>query len=235
VPDSFEALAVIFFAVLPGAAFVYAMERQVGAWGIKATDRILRFIALSAALYLLLLPYGYVLFRTYILSGDLVKKGHFSWWHWLILAGHWLVLLAYFGLLPWLLGTWCAKRIKAGDERVGEMFGHQMRPPRAFDYLFQDDQSAGIVRMLVVLQDKATWVAGSFSDEEGSAPADEGRPMRAFVSGYPEEPEIYLPVRIGCDPATGALELGADGNLVTEDVGVLVSGAKIAYLEFIDG
>jgi hypothetical protein len=244
VPDSFEALAVIFFSVLPGAVFVYAVERKVGPWGVKASDRVLRFIVLSAALFLLLLPYGYVLWRSYILSNDLADKGEFSYFHWLILAGHWLVLLAAFGLLPWLLGTWLGRRIERGDERVGELFGHQMRPPRAFDYLFRDDSMYGVVRMLVLLDTGATWVAGSFSDEEPSEEeleadpslADEnGRPLRAYVSGYPEDPQIYLPVRVGCDPSTGALRFRNDGSLVTEDVGVLVSGDKIAYLEFIDG
>jgi hypothetical protein len=259
-PDSFEALAVIFFSVLPGAIFVYAVERKVGPWGVKASDRILRFIVLSAALFLVLLPYGYVLYRSYILNHDLADRGHFSTLHWLILIGHWLALLALFGLLPWLLGSWLGKRIEDGDERVGELFGHQMRPPRAFDYLFRDDAMYGVVRMLVLLPTGATWVAGSFSDEEpteeelaemaaedtANDTAEEedeedeeeeepGRPLRAYVSGYPENPEIYLPVRVGCHPATGALKFRKDGSLVTEDVGVLVSGDKIAYLEFIDG
>jgi hypothetical protein len=243
-PDSFEALAVIFFAVLPGAVFVYAVERKVGPWGVKASDRILRFVVLSAALYVLLLPYGYVLYRTYILSGDLNERGRFELLHWLILTAHWLVLLGYFGLLPWLLGTWLGRRIEAGDERVGELFGHQMRPPRAFDYLFRDDELFGVVRMLVLLPAGATWVAGSFSDEEpteaelAANPAlaeRNDRPLRAYVSGYPEDPSIYLPVRIGCDPRTGALRFGNDDNLVTEDIGILVSGDKIAYLEFLDG
>jgi hypothetical protein len=243
-PDSFEALAVIFFAVLPGAIFVYAVERKVGPWGVKASDRILRFIVLSAALFLVLLPYGYVLYRSYILNHDLADRGHFSLLHWLILVGHWLALLAALGLLPWLLGTWLGKRIESGDERVGELFGHQMRPPRAFDYLFRDDEMYGVVRMLVLLPTGATWVAGSFSDEEPteeeiaadpSLAEDTGRPLRAYVSGYPENQQIYLPVRIACDPATGALKFRNDGSLVTKDVGVLLSEDKIAYLEFIDG
>jgi hypothetical protein len=244
VPDSFEALAVIFFSVLPGAVFVYAVERKVGPWGVKASDRILRFVVLSAALYVVLLPYGYILWRTYILSGDLTDKGRFELGHWLILAAHWLILLGYFGLLPWLLGTWLGRRIERGDERVGELFGHQMRPPRAFDYLFRDDELYGVIRMLVLLPTGATWVAGSFSDEEPteaelaadpSLAEPNDRPLRAYVSGYPEEPSVYLPVRIGCNPATGALNFDSDGKLETDNIGILVSGDKIAYLEFIDG
>jgi len=228
VPDSFEALAVIFLAVLPGAIFVYAMERQVGAWGVKAADRVLRFITLSAAFYVLWLPYGYILFRSYILNHDLVDRGHWPFWHWAWLIVHYLFILAYFGLLPLWLGTRCGKQIKKGNKTVADWFGHQMEPPRAFDYLFQDDRLSGYVRMLVLLPDKASWVAGCFTDEGG------GR--RAYVSGYPEDPpDIYLPIRLECDAASGRFTRDAKGKLIAENVGVLVSGAKIAYLEFIDG
>jgi hypothetical protein len=228
VPDSFEALAVIFFAVLPGAIFVYAVERQVGAWGVKASDRVLRFVVLSAAFYVLWLPYGYILYRSYILNHDLLDRGHFPFWHWVVLTIHYVGVLAYFGVLPWVLGTICGRQIKKGNEVVGEMFGHTMRPPRAFDYLFRDDKLAGYVRMLVLLPDKASWVAGCFTDE--------GNGRRAYVSGYPENPpDIYLPIRLRCDATTGAFLRDTQGQLIADNIGVLVSGEKIAYLEFIDG
>jgi hypothetical protein len=240
VPDSFEALLVIFFAVLPGATFVYAMERQVGAWGAKAADRLLRFVILSAVLYLVLIPYGYLLYRVYILSGKLTQTDDFNSGDWLELFGHWLFLLAYFGLLPWLIGTWLGHKLKDEEEKgtegwVSWMLGQHMRPPRAFEHLFARDDLYGIVRMLIGVTDNSfTWVAGSFSDE-GPSETPQKRPRRAYVSTYPEDPEIYLPVRFRCDPTTGALEYGTDGKPVASDIGVLVNADKIAYLEFIDG
>src|SRR5436190_16874933 len=47
-PDTLEALAVTFLAVLPGAIYVWASERQTGPWGIKLSDRLLRFVGVSA-------------------------------------------------------------------------------------------------------------------------------------------------------------------------------------------
>jgi hypothetical protein len=240
VPDSFQALLVIFFAVLPGAIFVYAMERQVGAWGAKAADRVLRFVTLSAVLFLTFVPYGYGLYRGYVLSGSLVKPGRHDLGHWLLLGVHWVTLLFLFGLLPWVLGTLLGRKLKDEEEAgtdgwVSGLFGHHMRPPRAFEHLFGRDDLYGVVRMLITVTDNTyAWVAGSFSDE-GPSPFPDGRPMAAYASTYPEDPEIYLPVRFRCDPNTGELRRDRTGNLMAEEIGILVNADKIAYLEFIDG
>lgn len=217
VPDSFEALTIISFAVLPGAVFIFAMERVTGAWGVKATDRVLRFIALSAVLYVALVPYGYVLYRQYFLSHYLLDAKPFPW-------GHYVILVAYLGGVPAVLGTLAGLAIDHNVEWVGQMFGHQMRPPRAFDYVFHG-KPVGYVRMLLQL-DEPTWVAGAFTEYNG---------RRAYVAGYPEEPDIFLPVRIECDPGTGEFQLDADGDPVVTQERILVNGNQIAYLEFIDG
>jgi hypothetical protein len=219
VPDTFQALAVFTFAVLPGAMFVYALERQTGAWGIKAADRVLRFLALSAVLYVLLVPFGYVLFRRYVLSGHLATAKPFPW-------GPYLALVGYLGALPWLLGTLLGRAIEAGNERIARMFGHQVAAPRAFDYLFNGEPT-GYVRILLKDVDPPQWIAGCFTTERT------GR--RAYVATYPEEPDIYLPVRVLCNPRTGAFLRDQDGNAILEEHGILVSGGGIAYLEFIDG
>lgn len=264
VPDTFEALLIVSFAVLPGAAFIFALERTTGAWGVKAPDRVLRFISLSAILYVLLAPYGYWLFRHYILSHHLINAKPFPWIPY-------LALLAYLGLLPWLLGSLAGWAINKNNERVGQMFGHQMRPPRAFDYVFHGEPK-GFVRMLLNLNGtEPVWVAGAYTTEEETveepteppaedAAAEEGGPTdggesavstaeetekaeeaapvkrrrRAYVAGYPEDPDIFLPVRLRCDPDTGEFELDDHGNVITEQVGVLVKQSSIAYLEFID-
>ena len=49
-PDTFQALAVITIALLPGALYVWAFERQAGRWGIGFSDRALRFVGGSALL-----------------------------------------------------------------------------------------------------------------------------------------------------------------------------------------
>jgi hypothetical protein len=220
VPDTFEALAIISFAVLPGAAFIFALERATGAWGVKATDRILRFISLSAILYVLLAPYGYVLYRKYVLSHHLVTAKPFPWVPYLLLIG-------YLGVLPWLLGTLAGRAINNNHERIGQMFGHQMRPPRAFDYVFHN-QPEGYVRMLLNLAGtEPCWVAGSYTTE--------GAGRRGYVAGYPEDPDIFLPARVACDPDTGEFHRDpGTGEVITQEGGILVKQSQIAYLEFID-
>jgi hypothetical protein len=44
---------IFLLAVLPGALYTWAFEREAGKWGIGAVDRTLRFIAASAAFQLL--------------------------------------------------------------------------------------------------------------------------------------------------------------------------------------
>ena len=43
-PDTFQAIAVLAVALLPGALHVWAFERQAGRWGIGLSDRLLRFV-----------------------------------------------------------------------------------------------------------------------------------------------------------------------------------------------
>lgn len=43
-PDTFQAIAVFAVALLAGALYVWAFERQAGRWGIGLSDRLLRFV-----------------------------------------------------------------------------------------------------------------------------------------------------------------------------------------------
>src|SRR4029079_5530354 len=58
-PDTLEAVAALVLALLPGALYVWAYERPVGAWGIGLSDRVLRFVGVSAILHALLAPLTY--------------------------------------------------------------------------------------------------------------------------------------------------------------------------------
>ena len=49
-PGTFQAAAVVVLAMLPGALYVWAFERQAGRYGIGLSDRILRFAGGSAVL-----------------------------------------------------------------------------------------------------------------------------------------------------------------------------------------
>lgn len=46
--DGIPDLAVLAAAVLPGALYTWAFEREAAAWGARLTDRLFRFIGYSA-------------------------------------------------------------------------------------------------------------------------------------------------------------------------------------------
>ena len=58
-PDTFQAVAVAVVALLPGALYVWAFERQAGRWGIGLSDRLLRFVGGSALFHAAAAPLTY--------------------------------------------------------------------------------------------------------------------------------------------------------------------------------
>lgn len=52
-PSTAEAVVIFALAILPGALYIWAFEREAGRWGIGLSDRIFRFVAASAVFQLL--------------------------------------------------------------------------------------------------------------------------------------------------------------------------------------
>lgn len=161
VPETFEAVAVIGFALLPGATFIWATERIIGAWGAKAVDRLLRFVALSIGLHVFLAAFTYKLWDDYIRSGKLAQGKGFTW---LLYMGACLYVLA-----PYLVGTLVGYALKAEARWARWLFGVQGRPPRAWDYAW-NTQRSGYVRMLVKTEPTPIWVAGIFGKDSTGLP-----------------------------------------------------------------
>jgi Family of unknown function (DUF6338) len=163
VPETFQAVAVIGFALLPGATFIWATERIIGAWGAKAVDRLLRFVALSIGLQVVLAPFTYQLWNDYIRGGKLAQGQGFTW---LLYAGGCVYVLA-----PYLVGTLVGYALKAEAGWARWLFGVQGRPPRAWDYAW-NTQRAGYVRILVKTQPTPIWIAGLLGkDSTGRLPS----------------------------------------------------------------
>jgi hypothetical protein len=221
VPDSFEALSVLVVALVPGALFVYALERQTGAWGSKASDRLLRFIVISLVFEIVAIPISYGLWRTYTFPTPFFSESHpFPW----KLYDFTILYLAIPLIVGWIVGIGYDRRWLW----VERMFRQQLAAPRAWDHLFSR-RPVGYVRMLLKV-DPPTWVAGGF--------VARSRWDRAWVGNFPEAPDIYCPIRLECDPDTGEFI-----KYVTPDQrgvrkvrrlpgSLLVDGATIAYLEF---
>jgi hypothetical protein len=77
-----QAFVTIILAIIPGATFVWGMERVTGAWWVDAGERIIRFLAISFLVQVALSPVWYNLYRHYILTKRL-QSGELPSWIWL--------------------------------------------------------------------------------------------------------------------------------------------------------
>ena len=210
-PDSFEAAAVLVLALLPGALYIWAFERLVGRWGIGLSDRVLRFVGVSAILHALVAPLTYWLWATYWDSGRIGRGDTLP-------LALWLAPLLYVAI-PALLGS--AVAIGHGrSKQWARWFTGTDPAPRAWDYLFQGHPD-GWIRCKLKSQ---VWIGGAFADRNG---------RRSYVAGYPEPADLYLAQAADVDPDTGEFEL-IDGRPSLRESGVLVRWEEVEYLEFID-
>lgn len=67
-----------FLALLPGAAYTFAYERVVGTHSAGVADLLIRFFAASAVFLALYSGPALILYRHYIVSGDL-RRGQVNW------------------------------------------------------------------------------------------------------------------------------------------------------------
>jgi hypothetical protein len=211
-PDTFQALAVLALALLPGALYVWAFERFAGAWGIRLSDRVLRFIEGSAVLHALLAPLTYVSWKQFILSGDL-QAGRAPLWLW-------AAPLLYVGL-PIAAGS----AVGLGTRRRARWTRFITGPepaPRAWDHLF-GGRPDGWIRFRLK---SGPWLGGAYTRESDV--------HTSYAAGYPEEQDLYLAESVEVDPDTGEFVLDRDDTPVPRDSGILVRWSEVEYLEFIE-
>lgn len=235
--DTFQGLAVTLLALLPGALYTYGFERRAGRWGTALADRLLRFLAASALLHVLLAPATYQAYRTLVHSRRIADGRPLPWWLWLVLLGYVAV--------PALLGDQVGRATRR-SLRWARFFTGPTPAPRAWDHLFAREGLTGWVRLRLLDPGSASatatggpaagtetvtgrWLVGAYS---GPATPDG---LGAYAAGYPEVQDLYLADTADCDPATGAFLLDAAGQPVLRGVGVLVRWDQVAYLEFIEG
>jgi hypothetical protein len=216
VPATFQALGVLILALLPGALYTFAFEREAGAWGINTSDRLLRFVGSSALLQVLATPVIYQMYRLFVVTGWLQEGRPLPWWVWLYVAGFVAVPLA----LGRLVGVGTRNRT-----RWSRWFTGEHPAPRAWDNLFSTEDLNGWVR-LRMKGDQDTWILGAYgSSADGS--------MRSYAAGYPHAQDLYLVDTAEADP-DGQFVTDDDGNVVMRGIGVLVRWREVAYLEFIE-
>ncbi len=209
-PESFQSLAVLVLALLPGSLYVWAFERQAGAWGIRLADRLFRFVGFSAVMHPLLAPLTYWLWVRFVRSGALGSRE--------APLGLWLVPLAYVGA-PTLLGTWVGLGTRA-RKRWTRVFTGPNPAPRAWDNLF-GTRPDGWIRLRLK---SGVWLGGAFATmPDGS---------RSYAAGYPEEQDLYLVEAVEVDPQTGAFVLDEEGNPVPRGSAILIRWDEVEYLDF---
>jgi len=209
-PDSFHALLVMLVALLPGALYVWAFERQAGRYGIGLSDRLLRFVGGSSVFLAFSAVPLYALWATY---WDFLSRGE--------PVPLWLGLVPpTYVLLPVLAGTIVGLGLRHGWKWSDVLTGPDPAP-RAWDYLFQY-QIDGWVRCRMK---SGTWLAGAYADANG---------RRSYAAGYPEPQDIYLAASVAVDSDTGEFLLDETGRPQRGTGGLLLRWEEVEYLEFID-
>jgi hypothetical protein len=160
--DGVGALLALALALVPGALYVWAYERQAGGKTIRFSDRVLRFVGGSALFHALLAP------LTYWVWSELwprARDGDPLPWT------AWLLALAYV-LVPIVTGAYVGARVQRGASWTALLTGPQPAP-RAWDYLFHH-RSDGWIRLRLK---SGEWIGGAFADANG---------RRSYAASYPE-------------------------------------------------
>jgi len=211
--STFQALAVALLALLPGASSTFAYERVVGGFGVSLSDRLVRFLAASALFAALFSGPGLLLYRHFIVTGQLGRGDVNA----LVFE---VVILAYV-LLPTAAGTGIGYGQKRKWSWVTVLVGDTPEP-RAWDYLWR----RGVPAIVRVKLKSGSWLAGIF----GTTTAGQ----RSYAAGYPEKEDLYLSLQVSVDAVTGAFERDPDGRPMPVDggSGLLLRWEEIEYLDF---
>ena len=216
-PDSLQALGILLVAVLPGAVYTWAFEREAGLYGVTLADRVLRFVAGSIVMHLILAWPEYLVFRLAIDHAGRIRTGQFAvLWLGLILlsaipAAAGTILgelyatrtsrLGWRGLRRWLSAN--------SERRLLRILLGRDPAPRAWDDLFSEQLQC----YLRVRTTGDAWLAGKFAGD-------------SYAAGYPNEPDLLLEEAYEIDQQSGILGAGLGYPLY-------IAAGQIAWIEVI--
>ena len=209
-PTTFQAVAAFLIAILPGALTVWGFERVSGRWAIGLSDRILRFLGVSAVLHALAAPATYLVWHSYLRTGAYPSGEKLP-------LSLWGVALAYVAV-PLGLGSLIAYGVKVEWPGFAKIVG-ATKAPTAWDAVFASEPTDLYVLMKLK---SGEWVGGQYV--EGS-----------YVGGYPEPADIYLRRELQVDQDTEDFVHDANGEAVPEgEYGLLVRWSEIEFLVVTD-
>ncbi|QEV21281.1 hypothetical protein CP975_30410 [Streptomyces alboniger] len=216
--STFEAAAVAMIALLPGALYLFAVERETAVVRAGLADRVIRVAATAALFHLALAPLTAWAYLRVWESGRLTRPPvPWAWW--------WLPLP--YVVVPLLAGFAVGSAFRRG-RRWARIVNGQTPEPLAWDALFGHD-SALWLRIRLRDTDGGTngWILGVFArDARGQ--------LDSRASAYPQPHDLYL-----CDTAAalpdGSFRRGADGRPVLRNIGLLISREEITYIEVMWG
>ncbi len=182
-PSTFEALAVVLVALLPGGLFMWAVERLVGRYGIGFSDRLLRFVGVSTVLHVFAAPATYNIWHDYFRTDAVTRSETLPLWMWPVVAAYVIVPIALGTLLGLALNRYSLPDVVAGSNPA----------PTAWDHLFSNSPE-GYVRMKLK---SGVWIGGTYT-------------ANSYAGGYPEPADVYVSEAVEVDaeqassPATEA-------------------------------
>lgn len=204
-PSTFQGVAAVLIAVLPGALYIWAYERVVGRWGIGLTDRLLRFVGISVALHVAGAPITYHLWHAYLRHGALPADHVLPLWLWYVALGYVAVPIA--------LGTIVGRGATAEAWWAKFLIGAS-KAPTAWDAIFSGKPEGWVLLRLK----SGRWIGGAFTD-------------KSYTAGYPEDADIFLSAEGLVDQETEMFVLDDQDQPVTLGWGVLVRWNEVEYLE----
>jgi len=231
-PSTFDALVILIVAFIPGAAYVWAFERQAGPYGVTLADRMMRFLAASIVVHVALGWFEYIAWRVAVPQVGRLDASQF--------AVLWLTALVVVGVptaLGWGLGSLYATRnaretrysrlrgaLRLRGERGAEREASLLQialgrapAPRAWDHLFGSSPSA-LIRMQL---HNGAWIGGLFGDA-------------SYASGYPETSgDIYLERSVAMEE-DGSFAYDDEENLIEVGAGILVRWEEVRLLDFFE-
>jgi Family of unknown function (DUF6338) len=208
--DTFQAVIVVAIALVPGALYFWAFERQTGRWGIGLSDRVLRFVGLSALFHAAVAPVSYWFWAH---QWPKLREGES------VSLGLWGLAIAY-AAVPLAGGTIIGFATHRGLPWARWFVGPHPAP-RAWDYLFEHEPD-GWVRMRLK---SGVWIGGIYAEMYGKLP---------YCAGYPEPQDLLLTATVEVDPETGAPPVDEAGHVIPSPGSLLVRWDEVEYLQFVE-